>query len=566
MKYKYYLIVFFICYPLLVTGQNTKELQYKEIEDLYKNSESDSTKLFYAKKYLVKAKNNNDKVRMADGFKFLALIHYPDSLSLRYADSIITITKGIKHEKYPALAYNIKGAVFYEFGNYKQAIDDYLIGLDYAKKNHNESQYLTLKFNIGLLKNNIGERKEAQNVFKEYLGYFEKDNRTRTKNYTRGLYALADSYTYSNNLDSAEIYTKKGIYHSLKEGYNHYYSYLVFNSGVNSFLKKEYSQALDSLKKASAIFVSDGNEKTRYALSCYYIGRLYSETKEKKKSIYYFKKVDSILKLTLDVTPELIDTYNYLIDNAKKERNEHEQLEYVSSLIKFDSILDSNYKYLKNTITKKHDTPELIDQKDKLISKLNKKQGKLSSQLLFLIIGLIVSLLVILYVVRKNYTNRKRYSDLLSKLETKEQKKVNDIESIDPSTINTNNTGIPEHIVKDILIKLETFEKSNQFTKKKYTLNSLAKELNTNSSYLSKVINATKGIGFAHYLNNLKINFAIDKLSKDERFRSYTIKAIAEDSGFNTAQSFTNAFLKETGIYPSYFIKRMEDDKPQKNK
>ena len=62
--------------------------------------------------------------------------------------------------------------------------------------------------------------------------------------------------------------------------------------------------------------------------------------------------------------------------------------------------------------------------------------------------------------------------------------------------------GIPEHIVKDILEKLENFEKSYQFTKKKYTLNSLAKELNTNSSYLSKVINETKEIGFAHYLNN----------------------------------------------------------------
>lgn len=90
-------------------------------------------------------------------------------------------------------------------------------------------------------------------------------------------------------------------------------------------------------------------------------------------------------------------------------------------------------------------------------------------------------------------------------------------------------------------------------------MNSLAKEINTNSSYLSKVINITKSESFAHYLNNLKIDFAVDKLSKDKKFKSFTIKAIAEDSGFNTAQSFTNAFYKKTGIYPSYFIKQLEN-------
>ena len=113
-------------------------------------------------------------------------------------------------------------------------------------------------------------------------------------------------------------------------------------------------------------------------------------------------------------------------------------------------------------------------------------------------------------------------------------------------------------------MKIESFESKNKFLLKKYTLNSLAKDLNTNSTYLSKVINVAKGTNFAHYLNNLKINFAIDKLSKDERFRSYTIKAIAEDSGFNTAQSFTNAFLKKTGIYPSYFIKRINKESNDK--
>ncbi len=544
-----------------MTGQNSKELQYKEIDDLYKNSKSDSTKLFYAKNYLIKAKNNNDKIKIVNGFKLLALTHYPDSLSLKYADSII----GVGETKYLALAYNIRGAVYYELGNYKKSLSDYLTGIEMSK-NKSEPQYLTFKFNIGLLKNEIGEREESQKIFKEYLNRIINNNGKNTKNYSKGLYALADSYIHFKKLDSAELYINEGIKYSLINDYNTLYSYFVFSSGVNFFHKKKYLQSIDSLKKANLFFIKSKNEKRRHALSNFYIGKSLHEYGLKDEGIHYFKKVDSILNDSYDITPEVLESYNYLIENAKKEYNEHEQLEYISSLIKFDSILDVNYKYLKNTITKKYDTPELIDQKDKLISKLNKEQSKLNSQLLSLLIGLGVCLLIIVYVVRKNYTNRKRYNNLLSKFETKGQKKVKENELIETSTVNTNNRGIPEHIVKDILVKLEIFEESNQFTKKKYTLNSLAKELNTNSSYLSKVINETKGIGFAQYLNNLRINFAVDKLLKDERFRSYTIKAIAEDSGFNTAQSFTNAFLKETGIYPSYFIKRIKDDKYKKNK
>src|SRR5690606_14623444 len=97
-------------------------------------------------------------------------------------------------------------------------------------------------------------------------------------------------------------------------------------------------------------------------------------------------------------------------------------------------------------------------------------------------------------------------------------------------------------------------------TEKKYTLNSLAKELNTNSTYLSKVINSSMQVNFSNYLNNLRVEYAIEKLAKSEKFRSYTIKAIAEESGFSTAQSFSTAFYKITGIYPSYFIKRLNKD------
>ncbi|TSE03808.1 AraC family transcriptional regulator [Aquimarina algiphila] len=50
----------------------------------------------------------------------------------------------------------------------------------------------------------------------------------------------------------------------------------------------------------------------------------------------------------------------------------------------------------------------------------------------------------------------------------------------------------------------------------------------------------------------------IGKLKEDRIFRKYTVKAIAQDIGFNNAEAFAKAFYKKTGIYPWYFIKELE--------
>ncbi|NVK53168.1 MAG: AraC family transcriptional regulator, partial [Flavobacteriaceae bacterium] len=43
----------------------------------------------------------------------------------------------------------------------------------------------------------------------------------------------------------------------------------------------------------------------------------------------------------------------------------------------------------------------------------------------------------------------------------------------------------------------------------------------------------------------------------DRQFRKYSVKAIAHEVGFNTAESFSKAFFKFAGIKPSYFIKEL---------
>ena len=117
---------------------------------------------------------------------------------------------------------------------------------------------------------------------------------------------------------------------------------------------------------------------------------------------------------------------------------------------------------------------------------------------------------------------------------------------------------ISEDVVQSILKELQFFENEELFLKKGITLTSLAKSLKTNTRYLSEIINIYKGKNFATYLNDLRIDYAINRLAIDRKFRSYKIPFIAEDLGYNNEQAFTLAFKKRTGTTLSIYLKEIE--------
>ncbi|MEW7289951.1 helix-turn-helix domain-containing protein [Aquimarina sp. 2304DJ70-9] len=129
------------------------------------------------------------------------------------------------------------------------------------------------------------------------------------------------------------------------------------------------------------------------------------------------------------------------------------------------------------------------------------------------------------------------------------------------SSIKTNITQnkISDDIIDKILSNLKSFEESKKFVNREINLNHVALELNTNSKYLSKVVNLHKEKTFTQYINDLRIDYFIDQFQKDKKYSNYTIKAIAEEVGFNTANAFSKAFYKKTGKYPSDFIKELEN-------
>ncbi len=85
------------------------------------------------------------------------------------------------------------------------------------------------------------------------------------------------------------------------------------------------------------------------------------------------------------------------------------------------------------------------------------------------------------------------------------------------------------------------------------SLTQVAKQLKTNPSIISKVINQGFQLNFNDFVNNFRIEAVKEKLLAGEQ-KTQTLLGIAYDCGFNSKATFNRAFKKATGISPKEWL------------
>lgn len=113
----------------------------------------------------------------------------------------------------------------------------------------------------------------------------------------------------------------------------------------------------------------------------------------------------------------------------------------------------------------------------------------------------------------------------------------------------------------DILARLEEFEKSEKFLNRDMSLAMLAGQLDTNTKYLSDVINRYKEKNYNNYINELRINYIAYLLKTDPAYLNYKVSYLAEKAGFSSHSAFTTVFKSVTGISPNTYIQQLTQNK-----
>ena len=104
---------------------------------------------------------------------------------------------------------------------------------------------------------------------------------------------------------------------------------------------------------------------------------------------------------------------------------------------------------------------------------------------------------------------------------------------------------------KDKVLKAVVDEKL--YANPELTLTHLAKHLDTNTTQLSKIINAGFSMNFNDFINYYRVLEVQQKL-KAEGAGQFTIMSLAYDAGFNSKATFNRAFKKVTAKNPRDFI------------
>lgn len=527
--------------------------------NLYHKEKDIVLKKRYLETLLIKAKQENDTTSIAEGYNLYSLLYKNENNGIIYSDSLIQLTQNTPNKLYPANAYLLKGdQYFYVKNDLKQALDNYLLARQYAKENFNKFTLVGSNHMIGIIKDKIGYSKEALKIHLKNLKLIEKEFQGRGKDYFLGTSLQAVSFTYKNlgKMDSALYYNKKGVILANKMNNEPLKNHLLLNEGVIYFHQLEFQKSESSLKNVISYF-KEKQDEANLAEAFFYLAKTYKALGKDEQSINYLKQVDSVFLKTGRLSPDIRESYEILISYYESNNKPEEQLLYLKRLISLDSLLSSDQNDLAKSIRDNYDIPKLISQKKILIDNLERKQ--LISTYIYVSLALV--LLIVIYVFYSRTKKlKKKFQDVMStNFENNEIR-----EPTVKKTINNKkeeNFEVPINIAEDILIRLELFIKKEKFKDKKLTLSSLSKFCNTNSTYLSKTINHYYDKSYTNYINDLRVKYAMIKLKEDSSFRNYTIKAIAYESGFKSAETFSKTFKKNYDIYPSYFIKQLNNTK-----
>ena len=106
---------------------------------------------------------------------------------------------------------------------------------------------------------------------------------------------------------------------------------------------------------------------------------------------------------------------------------------------------------------------------------------------------------------------------------------------------------------KDLMDRLEGLLINDKiFLNEDLTLAETARQLSTNTSYLSRLINEHYQVNFSAFLNRFRIQEA-QKMILDDKFNNFSMEGIAKSSGFRSKSTFNQVFKNSTGLTPTEF-------------
>ncbi|SHJ63396.1 AraC-type DNA-binding protein [Arenibacter nanhaiticus] len=534
--------------PMVTVDLSTDSLihltyeQFMELEDeAYEKNELNRLRKL-TDIHVQKAKSESNALEMAFAYYYRSMIEEP-KLAISYADSIVLVTADSKNPEYPTLGYILKAMIWYEKGDYRLALHNYILAYDLALEKNNLDHQLLSSMAIAAIRNLNGQSHAAADIYTRTLHELKREEDYKNRyyeDYMILMYNLSLAHLKLSQLDSSRLYLNEGIQRAILVNDTMEHRDLVLVGAQLDYYEHNYEKAKDTLIK-----YSNQLEGTGKAMKLYYLGKIAQKSGDDLLAISYYKQIDSIIEETKEPFEKVKEVYQQLAIHYSLQDDQEREIESLEKLIFHDSLMAIEQKGVIQQATMAYDIPYLKIQKRKAEELLKVKSNWILILGSMAVLGMLVGPY---YYIRARRTKQK----VLMLMEGSKQLKS------PPRKVGEHPTSVPEEIRNGLLEKLEAFEESDLYLRKDLDMAQLAQEMDTNTSYLSIIINHYKQMSFPRYINGLKISTAIEELTTKPELLKYNYQGLAETFGFKTGESFSKAFYKKTGVYPSKFLKELK--------
>lgn len=510
-----FLIILFIFQSTSAFSQNNREdyEEYKRIANIEVQNDSLPDLIISIKSNLELAKQDNNTQKIAENSLFLSKLYYKLNsfdVAIDYNIEALKLFEQVKDTIYMIYALQNISAMYGYIRNDSASIEYSLKNLELSKQ-INDTTFMEGAY-INLATSYI--RINPEKSFEYYYKAIKFCNKT---NHNKGLvfiYNNIGTYYYSkNNLDSAKYYFTKSLYSIENKESNINTATIYSNLAETDYYLRNYEEAILN----------------------------------SRKSIEYFKNKNMVtdasnsyqILIRTSVKLGITDSIDVYMDNYIKIQQETVSKKRVEQTAKLN-ILHEVYKYETEI--------EILTTENKLKT----------TKLIFISIFLMIIVLLLVYTVFQNIKLKNSYKKIVienrkSLLFEEENKKLkNFIKKEEPQKQNLEDDPRND-LYSQVVLLMET---NKPYKNPDFNINTLAKELNTNRSYISKAINTISKKTFIEFVNDYRVSEA-KKLLCSKEADQLSIEGIGLKAGFQSKSTFFRVFKSTAGVTPSFFAKNI---------
>nr|NQU90798.1 tetratricopeptide repeat protein [Bacteroidota bacterium] len=557
---------------------NRFELLY-QLARLYSRTNPEKC-LEYAQQAVEAANETADLQLQAKALNGLAIANYLqgyNSIAIRYFERLVLIYKDLYQQSSNdteiglLLANTLSnvGICYKNTGANNEALECYIKALeiidDFLPQSGDNPKipdiYIHILNNIGILQMNLSEYEKALTSISTALTESRENNFTYLTALSLNNLGLVNiekqqyKEAEKNYLEAVRINSDLGDSITLGGNYN--------NLGLIFEEQEKWDIALNYYKQSLAISKRLGyNWGTANTLAN--IGKIYSRVNQFSDATKHLKEALSMAMKTDDKNlNQKMYLYLYELYNRKNDKSmalsyylQYTQLkDSIFTEEKAGQIVELEIKYE----TEKKEKENLALHMDNEIKQL--KIERKTRQVVWLIVasaGLLVFVIVISVLFRQKdtaYRNIVRKNQEIVAIEKQLHKStLKAAEGEEQRHSDRTAEGDPGNESKEILIEsLEKYlNEEKPYLSPDISLTEICKQINTNRSYLSNVINERYHQNFNAWINNFRIKEARQLLS-DGRYDHISIEGIGEMAGFNSKATFHSNFKSSIGVTPSYY-------------